>query len=81
MIKRHKIIFQLDKKKIIEEKKAYMDYRRAMDEETINMMITIKQNYNEKLGMLKQGQLTDKNERRMTDLTQKLVNFSFRYNL
>jgi len=68
----HKIIYQLDKKKIIEDKKAYLDHRRSMDEETINMMITIKQNYREKMDMLRQGHIGEKNERKMTDFTQKL---------
>jgi hypothetical protein len=68
----HKIIFQLDKKRVLEERKAYMDYRRSIDEDTIGMMLTLKHNYKEKIDGLKRGHLNDRNERKMSDLTQKM---------
>jgi len=68
----HKIIYQLDKKRTLEERKAYMDYRRSIDEDTIGMMLTLKQNYKDKIDNLKRGHLNDRNERKMTDLTQKM---------
>ena len=57
----------------MEERKAYMDYRRSIDEDSIGMMLTLKQNYKDKIDSLKRGHLDDRNERKMTDLTQKMV--------
>jgi len=52
ILNRHKIIFELEKKKMIEEKKEYKEIRNRRNRETRNMLESIENAYKGKINIL-----------------------------
>jgi len=67
----HKTIFELEKKRIIDEKKTYMEFRRAKNMETGNMIESIKSQYKNKLNILKENNANQQNERKIAGEAQR----------
>jgi len=71
----HKTIFELEKKRIIEDKKEYMDFRKTKNSETRNMIDSIKSEYRNKLDMLREKNKNEENERKVANEAQRSVTF------
>jgi len=67
----HKTIFELEKKRIIEDKKEYMDFRKTKNSETRNMIDSIKSEYRNKLDMLREKNKNEENERKVANEAQR----------
>ena len=70
---RHKVIFELEKKKIIEEKKEFIEFRKYQNEQTRNIIESIENAYKNKLEMLKEKNSLDQRERKLIEAAQKDV--------
>jgi len=67
----HKTIFELEKKRIIEEKKEYIEFRKAKNEETCNMIESIKNDYKNRLSLLRESTKSQQNERKIASDAQR----------
>jgi len=67
----HKTIFSLEKKRIIEDKKEYMEFRKTKNSETSNMIDSIKNEYKNKLNMLREKNKNDQYERKIASDAQR----------
>jgi len=67
----HKTIFELEKKRIIEDKKEYMDFRKTKNFETRNMIDSIKSEYRNKLDILREKNKNEENERKIANEAQR----------
>ncbi len=54
MFNRHKIIFELEKNKMIEEKREYKENRVRRNKQTRDMLQSIENAYKDKVSMLKE---------------------------
>jgi hypothetical protein len=68
---RHKIIFELEKKKIIDEQNEYNEKKRQMEDEAKNRLISIENKYKNRIQMLKEGLEQKKRERHIAEMAQK----------
>jgi hypothetical protein len=67
----HKTIFELEKKRIIDDKKNYMEFRTSKNMETGNMIESIKNQYKNKLNILKENNTNQQNERKIASEAQR----------
>ena len=74
---RHKLVFELEKKKIIEDKKQYMEMRKMKNGHTRCIVESIQNMYKNKLDMLREKQLNDNQERQLVEGAQRKVKLLF----
>ena len=70
---RHKVIFELEKKKIIEEKKDFIEFRKMQNGQTRNIIESVENAYKNKLDLLKEKNMVDHHERQVIERAQKDV--------
>jgi len=68
----HKIIFELEKKRIIEEKKEFIEFRKLKNEQTRNIIESIKGEFKNKLDILREKNVNEKSERRIASEAQRM---------
>jgi len=66
----------LEKKRIIEDKKEYIEFRKTKNSETRNMIDSIKNEYKNKLNMLREKNKNDQYERKIASDAQRSVNLN-----
>ena len=71
MFNRHKIIFELEKRKMIEEKSAYKENRVRRNKQTRDMLQSIENAYKDKVSMLKEKLRRERIEQRNARIAQK----------
>lgn len=69
----HKTVFELEKKRLIEEKKEYIEARKYKNEQTRCIIESIENMYKNKLDLLREKQVNDQNERILVQRAQKKV--------
>ncbi|CAK82042.1 unnamed protein product (macronuclear) [Paramecium tetraurelia] len=70
----HRIIFELEKRKIIDEKKDHLQVRRQQNIITRNALASVENAYNDKISMLKEKLQNERKERHVAGVAQKQVN-------
>lgn len=70
---RHKIIFELEKAKIIDEKNYYKQQKRLRNDETRNVLESIENAYKDRINLLKENLQKKRQERQIAQLEQREV--------
>lgn len=71
----HKTIFELEKKRIIEDKREYLEFRNIKNKETRNMIDSIKNQYKNKLNILRERHQNEQYEQKAANEAQRTVNY------
>ncbi|CAD8152159.1 unnamed protein product [Paramecium pentaurelia] len=69
----HRIIFELEKRKIIDEKKDHLQMRRQQNIITRNALASVENAYNDKITMLKEKLQNERKERHVAGVAQKQI--------
>ncbi|CAD8147292.1 unnamed protein product [Paramecium pentaurelia] len=69
----HRIIFELEKRKIIDEKKDHLQMRRQQNIITRNALSSVENAYNDKITMLKEKLQNERKERHVAGVAQKQI--------
>ncbi|CAD8143499.1 unnamed protein product [Paramecium octaurelia] len=69
----HRIIFELEKRKIIDEKKDHLQMRRQQNIITRNALASVENAYNDKISMLKDKLQNERKERHVAGVAQKSI--------
>lgn len=69
----HKIIFELEKAKIIDEKNYYKQQKRLRNDETRNVLESIENAYKDRINLLKENLQKKRQERQIAQLEQREV--------
>lgn len=71
--RRHRIIFELEKRKIIDENKMYKDNRKLRNEETRYMLESIENAYKDKINMMKEKIVAQRQEKAISETAHRQV--------
>ncbi|CAD8060160.1 unnamed protein product [Paramecium sonneborni] len=69
----HRIIFELEKRKIIDEKKDHLQMRRQQNIITRNALASVENAYNDKITMLKEKLQNERKDRHVAGVAQKQI--------
>ncbi|KAM3145376.1 hypothetical protein pb186bvf_002420 [Paramecium bursaria] len=75
----HRIIFELEKRKIIDEKKEHLQTRRQQNIIARNALTSIENAYNDKISMLREKLQNERKERQQSGVVQREVNIQLSY--
>ncbi|KAL4474119.1 hypothetical protein ABPG72_002844 [Tetrahymena utriculariae] len=71
----HKIIFELEKKKIIDEQNEYKENKEKLETEAKNRLISIENKYKDRIQMLKEALEKQRKDRHIEEIAQRQVKF------
>jgi len=69
----HRIIFELEKRKIIDENKQYKDNRKLRNEETRYVLESVENAYKDKINMLKEKLVAQRQEKTISEAAHRQV--------